>query len=209
MKKWLLVLMIICSYGVQAKMFDGILYLKDGNEISALIEVPRFSNTKNIQLEIGGKEKQIESDKVRQMDIFIDEKKYTFVYTNFKMYSKNKEFVKKRKFWFLKSGSIKGELEHFICSSGYKVNGKNELLIVSNNTYTIPLYGVKKKSDEIIVTPGYGNNGGKSAVLGRNKLIRNLINHYLSDCERLMKALDDVNEYRLEDICTIYNECNN
>ncbi len=198
----LLIIVFLFSNFLFSQEYEGTVHFRNGSTKSGKVEIPAKTNSKKITF--NGSE--VESKNISRIDVSIIGAFFTFAFDNYGMYNGKKKLVEnKRMIWCLKVNSVIGdELEFFITSNKFKVNKKGRLIVEGSGNPALMMNVIKKKNDHTFVLVGYAT-GGANFVLGKSKLIRNMINGYLSDCEKVMSA--DTKELTIEEICNLYNTC--
>ncbi|KAA5532845.1 hypothetical protein [Paenimyroides baculatum] len=204
MKKiYLMFIMCFVSNFLLAQEYDGTMYFKDGTSKIGKIEIPKRMTAKNIVF--NGNE--VASEQILRMNVFINSVPFTFVYCNYGKYKfkKYKEFDEH--FWYLKVDDIQGHrLEYFVTATKFKISKEGKLVMEAVGDPPMIMHMIKKIEDDtmILVMEDYGD--AITIGIGRNKVLRNMIDDYLVDCDLLKNA--NVKELSVVDVVNIYNNCN-
>ncbi len=94
-------------------------------------------------------------------------------------------------------------LEYFVTSTWFNVSKKGDLVVKALGDPPMIMHMLKKKDDKIMIL---ANEEYMAIKIGTKlPLIKNLIEGYLSDCEKLKNI--KTKDLSLEDIIDTYNNC--
>lgn len=200
--KQIFILILICLLPnfFHAQEFDGTIFFKDGSYKIGKIEVPLRCASKVIVFN-GDK---IAGEQISLVNVNINNTPYSFVYSNYAKYKSNKYKEFDRYYWFLKVNNIKGDrLEYFVTSTWFNISKKGDLVVKAVGDPPMIMHMLKKKDDKIMIL---ANEEYMAIKIGpKLPLIKNLIEGYLNDCEKLKNK--ETKNLSLEDIVNMYNDC--
>ncbi len=193
-------LFLLCTFSLYAQKYEANIVLTSGKNIQTKSEIPKTAGDKKIETSNG----TYESDNILSIDISINGTNYTFYRLPRKMYSKNKSFERKKKFWHIEASEDSGILHHLMVANAYRVNRKGDLKIISSGNPPMMEHSLWKEGDSHSSVVSYSTSG--ALIVGNGKIMENAINHYLKDCPELVENVKKIKkEYSVSELVLHYN----